>query len=237
MSADLPELRPETRDLIANPETKEIEFKQSINGLDASDMVAFANANGGTILIGVKEITDASGGQRGEIVGQNGSFDDIRNKLNNMASNCMPPLDISVTREKEGNKFIYRVDIKQHSNGLCCTGGGRYVRREEGSKKGIDPTTITNIILEKESGEFINTLEKAGENFVEKLMKGQNTLKEQLDKVHSAAQAAIEAAKKAENAASMAAEAAEEAKEAANYAADAAQNAADAAEEAAYNIE
>lgn len=227
MRVDYPEIRPETRALLENPETREIEYKQSIAGLDASDMVAFANANGGTILIGVQEIEDESGRQRGEIVGQRGSFDDNRNAMNSMASSCRPPLNITIVREQDGDKFIYRVDIEKHSSGLCCTSGGRYVRREDGSKKAIDPTTITAIVLEKESTKFIQQLEESGRAFVEELSSGQESLNIQIREVQLAAQTAIEAAERAEYAARMAESAAHEASAAA-------QDAAAAAEDAAY---
>lgn len=217
---DYPEIRPETRVLIDNPETREVEYKESISGVDTSDMVAFANANGGTILVGVKEISDSSGKQQGEIVGQEGSFDENRNAITSKARSCRPPLDISVIREQDGDKFIYRVDIEKHSSGLCCTGGGRYVRREDGSKKAIDPTTIAAIVLERESAKFIKQLEEAGRSFVEELSKGQESLGNQIREVQ-------EAAKQAEFAAHMAESAAREA-------ISAAQDAASFAEDAAY---
>ena len=226
MSVDYPEIRPETKALIENPETREIEYKQSIAGLDASDMVAFANTNGGTILIGVKEVKNDSGRQRGEIIGQGGSFDDNRNAITSKSSSCRPPLDISVVREQDGDKFIYRVDIEKHSSGLCCTNGGRYVRREDGRKNTIDPTTITAIVLERESGKFITQLEEAGRAFVKELSSGQESLGNQIGKVQSAAKTATEAAGRAEHASWMAESAAQEASAAAQEAAAAAEDAA-----------
>lgn len=219
MSEDFPQLRPDTRRMIEGHETRDVEFKESVSGVDPGDLVAFANASGGTILIGVREEVDTSGMQHGIIAGCAGSFDDIRNSIQSKARSCRPPVDVAVARECESTNHIYRVDIEVASEKPCCTGGGRYLIRQSGSTIPIDPAQITAMILEKEAKEFVKKLEEAGTKFVEDLKKGQAILSEQLESVEGIVQRALEAAQKALGAAEEATYAARDAAEAATDAA------------------
>ena len=76
MTNDYSELKPETRTLIGGSESRDVEFKQSQAGLESSDLVAFANAEGGVIFIGVREELDGTGMKHGIIVGQGGDGGD-----------------------------------------------------------------------------------------------------------------------------------------------------------------
>src|SRR5690242_20343094 len=56
--------------MLNRSETYDVEFKESVSGLESSDIVSFANSDrGGTILIGIREAKTPKGQQRGEIIG------------------------------------------------------------------------------------------------------------------------------------------------------------------------
>lgn len=204
MSSDYPSLRPETRTLIENPESIDVEYKESIDGLDQRDLVSFANADGGTILVGVREEKDASGRQYGVIVGYEGSYDRHRGVIQSRANECHPPIEVEIAREFNGIHHIYRVDIKITSKKPCCTGGGSYSIRQNGQNKPIYPEQLTTMILEREALNFITQLQEAGSKFVSDLKVGQEKLLEQIDYVeyianqaHDAAISATEASQEA----------------------------------------
>ena len=60
----------QARYLLNKEEGNDVDFKRNRSGLKSEDLVAFANSpTGGTILIGVDEEEDATGKQRGKVVG------------------------------------------------------------------------------------------------------------------------------------------------------------------------
>ena len=176
MSVDLDSLQEDTRKMLENPETIDVEYKESFSGLNAEDLVAFANAAGGTLLVGVKEIVDESGKQKGTIIGCDRTFDDGRLIAMNKAGSCLPPIEIVVTRERKDNKAIFRIDIMQARTKPCCTSSGRYTVRESGRKRGITPVEMSAIILERETSVFVSRLQNAGQDFVETLKQGQEEI-------------------------------------------------------------
>jgi len=49
-------LSPRAEELLGSQESRTLDFKESVGGLSAEDIVAFANSEaGGTILLGVRE--------------------------------------------------------------------------------------------------------------------------------------------------------------------------------------
>jgi predicted HTH transcriptional regulator len=200
--------------MIEGKENRDVDFKESHSGLKNEDLVAFANAQGGSILIGVREARDDTGMQHGEVIGWEGDFDRTRNSIQTKAANCRPPINLDVEREYDGEHHIIRIDIAESKNKPCCTGGGIYKKREDGKNKAITPSEMTVLILEKEAMEFITRLQDAGAKFVEELMKGQEMLAKMIGNVESIAE-------RAESAASSAASSAEEAASAASEAVDA----------------
>ena len=58
------------RMLLNREEGSDMDFKRSVSSFKSDDMVAFANAaSGGTLMLGVDEMTDERGRQIGKIVG------------------------------------------------------------------------------------------------------------------------------------------------------------------------
>ena len=72
-------------DIIKQGEGFQMEFKESINANLAKEMVAFANANGGDIIIGISD-----SGQKVGIQISNKN----KSKIQDIALNCDPPLYI-----------------------------------------------------------------------------------------------------------------------------------------------
>jgi len=219
MSEDFTELRDETKNMIDGHETRDVEFKESLNGINSETFVAFANAKGGTILLGVREETDQNGMQRGRIIGCQGSFDDIRLAIQSKANSCRPNIQVHVARELDGTNYIYRIDIDEAQDKPCCTGGGRYCMRDSGSTRSIFPEEITAIVLEKESDKFIKQLQDAADKFVESLKNGQEALAKQIESVDEIVKKSLKAVEQATIAAEEAARSAEEASGAAQDAA------------------
>jgi predicted HTH transcriptional regulator len=180
MTADLDSLQEDTKNMLDNPETIDVEYKESFNGMNADDLVAFANAKGGTILIGVKDTTDESGKQRGTVLGCDKTFDDGRLIAMDKAANCSPPIKVVVTRERNEKGSIFRIDIKEAQVKPCCTRSGRYTIRESGRKRGITPIEMSALILEREASVFISRLQNAGQEFVTILKKGQDEIAENI---------------------------------------------------------
>jgi ATP-dependent DNA helicase RecG len=71
--------------LIAQGEGYYIEFKKDLNTDFKKELMAFANASGGTILLGVDD--------NGKIVGTK-SGNDFRSQIQQHASECDPAIDI-----------------------------------------------------------------------------------------------------------------------------------------------
>jgi predicted HTH transcriptional regulator len=118
-------IRPHTRRLLDGQEGREVDFKQSPDGVDPEDLVAFANGTGGTILVGVGEVETESGLQRGRVIGCAIS-DELRVGFINKASSCRPPVELEVTIENLNDVPFYRIDIPEGSHKPYCTQKGVY---------------------------------------------------------------------------------------------------------------
>ena len=111
MDQQLNSISERAHELLAGPEGHTAEFKESLSGLSADDLVAFANTEtGGAILIGVREGRDGSGLQTAEIVGERVGD---REKLSilNKASSCSPPIACDVIFENLAVKPFIRIEI------------------------------------------------------------------------------------------------------------------------------
>jgi len=88
--------------ILRGPEGQFVEFKQSINSKLAREMVGFANTGGGTIVIGVND--------DGIVKGSSNLNKDI-SKIESIARNCDPPLNINIDRYEHGGKELLFIDI------------------------------------------------------------------------------------------------------------------------------
>jgi predicted HTH transcriptional regulator len=144
-----------TKLLLDAEENYEIEFKQSVNGLDSADIVAFANSeHGGTILIGVKEDTGEKNRQRGKIIGCDVG-DQERLNILSKSNSCIPKVDIEIYVENLKIKPFLRIEILPGKNKPYCTAGGTYKTRGYGLNEVLDPDRLLAMFLESENDRFL----------------------------------------------------------------------------------
>lgn len=147
--------------LLNREEDYDVDWKQSINGLDSQDIVAFANSKkGGSILIGVAERVDKNGKQIAEIVGCKCS-DLSKMNIKNKALNCIPPIEITIVKENTNEMPFYRIEIPSGTNKPYCTQKGIYKIREDGHNKGITPNELLRMFMDLESDKFLKRFKKA----------------------------------------------------------------------------
>jgi ATP-dependent DNA helicase RecG len=97
------------------------EFKEGISGLD-KEMVAFSNASGGKIYLGISD--------EGKITGFNLS-NSKRSIITDIARNCDPPIEIII--EKRDNITV--IEIPEGDNKPYNCGGVYYIRNGASSQK------------------------------------------------------------------------------------------------------
>ena len=112
----------ELKFLISQGEGYNIEFKESFSGSIAREMCAFANANGGKILMGVSD----DGEIRGITISNN-----LISRIYDIARNSDPALKIEVSRM--GNILI--VDVQEGTDKPYTINGKFYVRQGTNSQQ------------------------------------------------------------------------------------------------------
>ncbi|NQZ32030.1 MAG: ATP-binding protein [Oceanospirillaceae bacterium] len=142
-----------THAMLASNENISVDFKREPSGVKSSDFVAFANANGGTLLIGVDEYTAKNGLQRGRVVGC--AVDDkARLALINKALECTPSINIVVITENLKQLPMLRIEIPGDQNRPFCNSRGEYSVRADGRNRALYPSELLSIFLESESAMF-----------------------------------------------------------------------------------
>lgn len=191
-------VRAETHRMIEGEEGYDVEFKEGPKRVQPEDIVAFANGTGGSILVGVREVTEKKE-QKGDIVGCR-IGDEPKRSISDKANSCIPRLEVRIVAEgvKTG-KPIYRIDIPQGDNKPYCTSGGTYKIRKDGQNVGIDPELMVSMVLRREEEQFIKRFKSAGEEILEALTQLE-------DRVEQVAYVADETASSAQDAAAVAEE-------------------------------
>ena len=122
------------------------QFKENIsnNTSLAEEIVAFSNASGGLIIVGIKD--------NGEIIGL--SSNDIR-RLNNMISNVSseqvkPPVNPLTQTIKVFDKILMLIDIKQGINKPYCTNSGSYITKTGADKRRISQEELQRLFQESQ---------------------------------------------------------------------------------------
>lgn len=146
--------------LLNREEGGDMDFKRSVSSFKSDDIVAFANSkSGGTLLLGVDEMTDERGRQIGKIVGCR-IDDDAKMTILNRANSCYPPVDLEIYVENDDDIPFYRVEIPSGNNKPYCTSGGTYKIRDDGQNKTLDPTLLLELFIEQESNTFMNRFQQ-----------------------------------------------------------------------------
>jgi hypothetical protein len=137
---------------IEGSESIDTEFKEIIPASLRDSIIAFANRNGGTIIIGVTEKKD-KGRITGEIKGlENPDITGDRDKIRNWASDLQPPVDVSFyDYDTDDGKTIYVIRIKESKSKPVGTLSGTYKIRVEGGTRGLDPQSMRHLIIGEES--------------------------------------------------------------------------------------
>jgi predicted HTH transcriptional regulator len=171
------------RKMLNKEEDFEVEFKESLSGLESEDIVSFANSEkGGTILIGVKDTKNTQGRQIGTVVGCMVG-DEERLKIYNKANSCRPPVTLELSSLDIDGLSIYVIEIP---NGLFkpyCTSGGTYTIRGDGQKKALLANELLSLFMESEKSKFIASFQEATKKLENDLVKTQDTVVMMIDKI------------------------------------------------------
>lgn len=208
-------IRAQTRRMINGEEGIDVEFKRSHAEVSPQYFVAFANATGGSIIVGVEETKDESGRQKAIIVGCEVN-DRTKRALLSRANSCRPKIPIEVTVENSNDKPIYRIDVPEGPSKPYCTEKGTYKIRLDGANAAIDPPMMAAIILEREAGQFVARFRQAADGITGRLVDLESRLARRIGQVEWAAEEAERAAREASDAAHEAIDAAVAAADAAS---------------------
>lgn len=168
--SDKQTLSERARSLLTGREGYDVEFKESLGQVKASDIVAFANSPaGGTILVGVREEKDERGHQMGDILGCPVG-DKERQSIISRAESCLPPVRIEMHTEANGDHEFYRVEVPSSEHKPHCTGGGTYKIRGDGRSKPLPPSKLLYIFIEAEGEEFVERFRNATEELESSLL-------------------------------------------------------------------
>ena len=115
----------DTTELIAAGENLEVEFKRTINDRELVEAAAcLANANGGTLLIGIDEPSTVVGA-----ASRHGDHTDPVRVATFIQNNTEPALPVIVTVEHHGGLDVIRVDVPRSDPWPVATKKGLYTKR------------------------------------------------------------------------------------------------------------
>ncbi|MDP9577369.1 UNVERIFIED_ORG: putative HicB family RNase H-like nuclease [Bacillus sp. 1751] len=173
-----------TRVLLNKEEGYDVDFKRTVKSLSVDDLVAFANSStGGTILVGVDEISDENGRQIGKIVGCN-IGDSEKLTILNKANDCRPSVDVEIHVENEDDTPFYRVEIPSGEHKPYSTLKGTYLIRGDGRNLPLNQGKLLNIFVQEQGETFIDRFKKATETLEEQIGKLQERIEETNGKIN-----------------------------------------------------
>ncbi len=111
----------ELKFILEGKEGFKIEFKENLSGID-KDIVAFANAKGGRIFVGISDDNKIKGVK---------ITNKLKSEIQNMARNCNPSVEINL--EEFGNVLI--VCVKEGIDKPYKCSSGFYLRQSSNSQK------------------------------------------------------------------------------------------------------
>jgi predicted HTH transcriptional regulator len=147
--------------ILESAETNDVEFKESVSGLESTDIVSFANSEqGGVILIGIRETKGDNGLQRGQIIGCS-IGDKEKLKILSKVNSCIPDISVEIFVENLGSKPFFRIEIPSGNDKPYCTSGGTYKIRGDGITQNLNPSQLLNLFVAKESERFLKHYREA----------------------------------------------------------------------------
>jgi hypothetical protein len=157
-----------TRELLSEGESVRADFKRQPDGINAEDLVSFANSEGGgQILAGIDEQTE-NGAQIGVVRGCDVSDAAVLQILNKAVS-CIPPVSLDVYVENLADKPILRVEVQPSATKPHCTPKGIYCRRDGTRNRPLHPSELLRIFLDSEASAFASRFEAAAEKITAEL--------------------------------------------------------------------
>lgn len=136
--------------LICSSETLEVEFKESYSEKTEirEAMISFANAIGGIIFIGVKEVSRKGGIHVGEVIGVDKTgISEASHKVRNWAASLLPRIDHSFQSFLDDGGRIDVITIKESNQKPVCSSAGLYKIRTSDGNTGIDPSRLREIVV------------------------------------------------------------------------------------------
>lgn len=157
-----------TRELLSEGESVRADFKRQPDGINAEDLVSFANSEGGgQILAGIDEQAE-NGAQIGVVRGCDVSDAAVLQILNKAVS-CIPPVSLDVYIENLSDKPILRVEVQPSATKPHCTPKGIYCRRDGTRNRPLHPSELLRIFLDSEASAFASRFEAAAERITAEL--------------------------------------------------------------------
>ena len=149
-------------------ETLTIQFKPTLSSLKGQDIVGMANAQGGSILLGVEEY-DENGVKRGKVVGVT-ALEKIRRTVNRLCTSCSPPVRPRIDRVNHSKGTVVIIGIDR-AGSVTCSGDGTYVIRLTSGRQALDPERLKQRFFEQESTAFLKQFRSASSEIAAQLEK------------------------------------------------------------------
>jgi len=122
--------------LVREGEGLTVEFKEKYTPRIDEDIVAFANAKGGTLLLGVRD--------GGTVVGER-LTNDLKSRINSLARNCKPSISVDMAQVGE----VVAVEVQEGSEKpYSCSSG--YYRRLNGNTQKMSHDELRAMFAENE---------------------------------------------------------------------------------------
>lgn len=135
---------------ISSSERLIVEFKESYaeHAEIRETMIAFANAVGGRIYVGVKEVGKKSGLHIGQIIGvTKPGISDASSNVRQWAGSLIPKLDVPFNSYQLDGNRVDVIEVKESTQKPVCSSSGLYKIRRSDGNTGIDPALLRQMIV------------------------------------------------------------------------------------------